>query len=168
MAERSSSFLTESVKNTGSAARDHLANERTFLAWARTGLAFLGAGTGVFLSYELSTQDRLKNQLHSIDVDIAAKAAAAAEALRSSVLPACLHLWFNGALVLGFSLHRYFDVQRALINNNFIVAKRNILLVILATTASTMRAIVILYDIDRDNAPRIAEQEGRRREIGNS
>lgn len=30
------------VKNTGSTARDHLANERTFLAWSKTGLGFLG------------------------------------------------------------------------------------------------------------------------------
>jgi len=30
--------------NTGSAARDHLANERTFLAWVRTALAVIGLG----------------------------------------------------------------------------------------------------------------------------
>jgi putative membrane protein len=30
--------------NTGSYARDHLANERTFLAWLRTALAFMGLG----------------------------------------------------------------------------------------------------------------------------
>lgn len=31
-------------KNTGSVARDHLANERTFLAWIRTSLALIGFG----------------------------------------------------------------------------------------------------------------------------
>jgi len=30
--------------NTGSIARDHLANERTFLAWVRTALAVIGLG----------------------------------------------------------------------------------------------------------------------------
>lgn len=30
--------------NTGSKARDHLANERTFLAWVRTALAVIGLG----------------------------------------------------------------------------------------------------------------------------
>jgi putative membrane protein len=30
--------------NTGSTARDHLANERTFLAWVRTALAVIGLG----------------------------------------------------------------------------------------------------------------------------
>lgn len=30
--------------NEGSLARDHLANERTFLSWVRTALAFIGLG----------------------------------------------------------------------------------------------------------------------------
>jgi putative membrane protein len=30
--------------NTGSLARDHLANERTFLAWVRTALGIIGLG----------------------------------------------------------------------------------------------------------------------------
>jgi putative membrane protein len=32
------------VENCGSEARDHLANERTFLAWVRTALALVGLG----------------------------------------------------------------------------------------------------------------------------
>ena len=32
------------VKNTQSTARDHLANERTFLAWVRTALGLVGLG----------------------------------------------------------------------------------------------------------------------------
>lgn len=32
------------TENTGSHARDQLANERTFLAWLRTALAFIGLG----------------------------------------------------------------------------------------------------------------------------
>ena len=35
------------VLNSGSTARDHLANERTFLAWARTGLGFVALGVGL-------------------------------------------------------------------------------------------------------------------------
>ncbi len=34
----------EAQENTGSLARDHLANERTFLAWIRTALAVIGLG----------------------------------------------------------------------------------------------------------------------------
>lgn len=35
------------VSNTGSTARDHLANERTYLAWLRTSLALVLLGVGV-------------------------------------------------------------------------------------------------------------------------
>jgi hypothetical protein len=34
------------LENTGSVARDHLASERTFLAWLRTSLAFCSVGVG--------------------------------------------------------------------------------------------------------------------------
>ena len=35
------------LQNRGSTARDHLANERTFLAWIRTALSILGVGIGL-------------------------------------------------------------------------------------------------------------------------
>lgn len=35
------------LRNTGSVARDHLASERTFLAWLRTGLGFVALGIAV-------------------------------------------------------------------------------------------------------------------------
>ena len=35
------------LQNEGSTARDHLANERTFLAWIRTALAITGVGIGL-------------------------------------------------------------------------------------------------------------------------
>ena len=43
------------LKNTGSTARDHLASERTFLAWLRTGLGFIALGIAVerFSQFEL-------------------------------------------------------------------------------------------------------------------
>ena len=36
--------MVDPYPNTGSTARDQLANERTFLAWVRTGLGFVGLG----------------------------------------------------------------------------------------------------------------------------
>ena len=43
------------LKNTGSTARDHLASERTFLAWLRTGLGFIALGIAVerFSQFEI-------------------------------------------------------------------------------------------------------------------
>ncbi|KAF2168847.1 hypothetical protein M409DRAFT_20862 [Zasmidium cellare ATCC 36951] len=40
-------FRAEELKNSGSLARDLLASERTFLAWARTGLGFIALGVAL-------------------------------------------------------------------------------------------------------------------------
>ncbi|KAH7342766.1 hypothetical protein BKA65DRAFT_351825, partial [Rhexocercosporidium sp. MPI-PUGE-AT-0058] len=41
-------YLTSApISNTGSVARDHLANERTFLSWTRTGLGFVALGVAL-------------------------------------------------------------------------------------------------------------------------
>lgn len=53
-------FLTlnpPTYTNTGSTARDHLASERTFLAWIRTGLGFVALGIAVerFSQLDLET-----------------------------------------------------------------------------------------------------------------
>lgn len=37
----------DAIPNTGSVARDLLASERTFLAWARTGLGFIALGVAL-------------------------------------------------------------------------------------------------------------------------
>ena len=42
-----SRLRTPVLKNSGSTARDHLASERTFLAWLRTGLGFIAFGIAV-------------------------------------------------------------------------------------------------------------------------
>ncbi len=48
---------TPTYTNTGSVARDHLASERTFLAWIRTGLGFVALGIAVerFSQLDLET-----------------------------------------------------------------------------------------------------------------
>lgn len=50
--------------NSGSTARDHLASERTFLAWLRTGLGFIALGIAI---ERFSTLEPLiQHTLHSI------------------------------------------------------------------------------------------------------
>jgi len=45
--------LSLTLQNTGSVARDHLASERTFLAYVRTSLSFASAGVGASLPHHL-------------------------------------------------------------------------------------------------------------------
>lgn len=44
--QKISSWIAVELENTGSTARDHLANERTWLAYVRTSLAIAGTGVG--------------------------------------------------------------------------------------------------------------------------
>ncbi|CAE8649983.1 unnamed protein product [Polarella glacialis] len=43
----SETHLVQVVANSGSTARDHLANERTYLAWLRTAISLVALGLGV-------------------------------------------------------------------------------------------------------------------------
>lgn len=45
------------LQNTGSVARDHLANERTYLAWLRTSLAFASIGVALTQFFRLNLND---------------------------------------------------------------------------------------------------------------
>jgi hypothetical protein len=58
------------------------------------------------------------------------------------VIPSSLLLVGNGALVLGYSLMRYTSVQSALRAGEFIIAKKGVLGVILATGVNTTGKLV--------------------------
>ncbi|ROW16304.1 hypothetical protein VPNG_01775 [Cytospora leucostoma] len=53
-------WKTPIYQNTGSTARDHLASERTFLAWIRTGLGFLALGVAVERFSQLDLRELLE------------------------------------------------------------------------------------------------------------
>jgi len=56
-----SRFRSPLLKNTGSVARDHLASERTLLAWMRVGLAFTALGLAVQRFSQLELSVALRN-----------------------------------------------------------------------------------------------------------
>ena len=51
----------EVVRSEGTLARDHLANERTFLSWVRTALAFVGLG--ILIAELVETEGRTAEAL---------------------------------------------------------------------------------------------------------
>lgn len=55
---------TPVYKNTGSTARDHLASERTYLSWLRTGLGFIALGIAIERFSQLDIPEILATLRH--------------------------------------------------------------------------------------------------------
>lgn len=51
--------MSSEIDNSGSTARDQLANERTFLAWTRTGLGLMGFGVVLAKWVEAGARTRI-------------------------------------------------------------------------------------------------------------
>ena len=142
--------MCTTLKNEGSTCRDHLANERTFLAYARTGLSFLGAGTGLFTAYSFAYTER------SLEEGLTSKEELLSNGNihPSEIVPACGLLILNGAFVLGFAIHRYLHVQEALKGGNFVIASKGIKGLVGTTVVSTLASLSIIYSKEMENKPR--------------
>lgn len=91
------------VENTQSTARDHLANERTFLAWVRTALALVGFGL-VF--------ERFIGQSRTGSTTLIALGSVTA-----------------GAATMLYATFRYHSVERALRRGEFVIARKSPLVI---------------------------------------
>ena len=86
-------FSTDiAVENQGSTARDNLANERTFLAWLRTGLSMLGLGIAL------------------------AKFTTGLTSVAGGTMFVCI-----GIVLIGYTGFRYFQVVNALRHGKFTI-----------------------------------------------
>jgi uncharacterized membrane protein YidH (DUF202 family) len=127
-------FGSSIIDNTGSIARDILATERTFLAWARTGLGFCGAGSALAAAYHRNTTT---GTAAVVNVDVNVEKAAAL-------------LIGNGAFLLLFATRRYWTVLQALRNDKFIVNPGETLMAVAVTALSTIASLVLVWGVETD------------------
>jgi uncharacterized membrane protein YidH (DUF202 family) len=118
-------FRSTIIDNTGSIARDILATERTFLAWARTGLGFCGAGSALAAAYHRT------GMVHDINVEKAAGLLIA-----------------NGAFLLLFATKRYWTVLQALRSDKFVVNPGETLMAVAVTAVSTIGSLVLVWGVE--------------------
>lgn len=107
------------LKNKSSVARDHMANERTLLAWIRTSLTFLTFGIGFLQFYriEIKTPNyQINNELLII------------EKLTKPIGLICIIL---SILTLSFGTFRYFQVQNSLMIDNYPATRLTIIILIM-------------------------------------
>ncbi|KAI0262430.1 hypothetical protein BC834DRAFT_828832 [Gloeopeniophorella convolvens] len=102
------------LQNTGSVARDHLASERTFLAYVRTSLAFASAGVALV-------------QLLRVSASADPRSEAGTPAVARYARPLGATLIAFGMAVLALGTFRYFAIQRALPQGLFPAARVSVL-----------------------------------------
>lgn len=103
------------LENEAAVARDHMANERTFLAWLRASLLFITIGIGIAQLFRLDTSTDPQHRQQSIVVQ--------GKVLGASFI--ILGIW-----TLGFGLFRYFHVQRMLTIGLFPATRRGMLILV--------------------------------------
>lgn len=99
-------------KNTGSVARDHLALERTFLAWLRTGLGFIALGIAIERFSQLDLEALLEHVRPPDKIGTNRNTSASHDKSREHLLPATLLTAGSGSIAYGTS--RYFSTMRIL------------------------------------------------------
>ncbi|KAI0039005.1 hypothetical protein FA95DRAFT_1567397 [Auriscalpium vulgare] len=120
--------LSLTLQNTGSVARDHLASERTFLAYVRTSLAFASAGVALVQLFTIST-DR---------TDTGPGPKRYARPIGATVV-------IFGMFVLAVGTTRYFTIQNALPQGHFPAARVTVFVhaLVLAALVGAVFGIVV-------------------------
>ncbi|KAI5853871.1 hypothetical protein BZA05DRAFT_394939 [Tricharina praecox] len=121
------------LENKGSVARDHLALERTFLAWLRTSLAFASIGIAITQLFRLNSatvpHGETKDTLRTIGKPLGAT--------------------FLGIaiLVLLIGTNRYYESQAWLLKGKFPASRGSVFLLTLVACALIVASLVIVLVI---------------------
>ncbi|EME48815.1 hypothetical protein DOTSEDRAFT_122360 [Dothistroma septosporum NZE10] len=128
------------LENKGSVARDHLALERTFLAWLRTSLSFASIGIAVTQLFRLNTS------IAPSDPD-AMLSFSASTRLRSVGKPLGATFLGISILILLLGFHRYFESQHYVIRGKFPASRGTIIIVSAVAIALIITSLVVVIAV---------------------
>ncbi|OWB56354.1 hypothetical protein B5S28_g2254 [[Candida] boidinii] len=136
------------LENKGSVARDHLASERTFLAWLRTSLSLASVGVGVTQLLKLSKEDPKNEsefQLNNTSTGIASNGINNnLERLNKSIGLLFIILAIICILIGAF---RYFLVQEMLLKKEFPASKLGVGFLICSVFSLSVLILSVVFFI---------------------
>ncbi|PQE31601.1 pf02656 domain containing protein [Rutstroemia sp. NJR-2017a WRK4] len=135
------------LENKGSVARDHLALERTFLAWLRTSLAFASIGIAITQLFRLNTASTSSTSSLPNSNDPPQTTFILTPAhprLRQMGKPLGATFVGISILMLSVGFHRYFESQHYIIRGKFPASRGSIALVAFITFALMVTSLVVV------------------------
>jgi len=128
-------FRSIELENKGSVARDHLALERTFLAWLRTSLAFASIGIAITQLFRLNTS------LPDADMPVRR------ETLRHLGRPLGAAFLAVSILILLLGYRRFFRGQQWIMRGKFPASRGTVLVLVLVTLSIMILSLVVVVVI---------------------